>query len=234
MKHSHPTRRLFQILFSVTTVAASSIVVAQSSMKTTNNENREPECIIVGPKSTTPSAKTRNPKGSDSSLRIGYTTKWSVLPASAFPQGGRDGIGYTTKRSVLPGQPGRVSYCVTPTVEALGATWTSPVTLMLLDKRAQESPDEKPDNPAVFKGLTMQNHIGSPPKTAVVGVPIAAGTKVNVATSPAWCESNIFWYMRPDLVIETDSGVSCRVRFGARDNRSIGQPTTASPKPPMK
>ena len=209
MKHSHPTRSLFQILFSVTTVAASSIVVAQSSMKTTNNENRERECIIVGPKSTTPSAKTRNPKGSDSSLRIGYTTKWSVLP----------------------GQRGRVSYCVTPTVEALGATWTSPVTLMLLDKRTQESPDENPDNPAEFTGLAMQNHIGSPPKTAVVGVPIAAGTKVNVATSPAWCENNVVWHKRPELVIQTDNGASCRVRFGARDNRRIDLPTSVSPKP---
>ena len=105
-----------------------------------------------------------------------------------------------------------------------------PVTLMLVDNRTQESPGENPDKPAEFTGLDMQNHIASPPKTAVVGVPIAAGTKVNVATSPAWCENNVVWHQRPELVIQTDHGVSCRVRFGARDDRRIDLPTTTSPK----
>ena len=166
-------------------------------------------CDVPAPKSPNTSRQgTHQPRGTTPSLRIGSTTTWRVIP----------------------GQPRKVSFCVTPTVEALGGTWTLPVTLMLVDNRTQESPDENPDNPAEFTGLAMQNHIGSPPKTAVVGVPIAAGTKVNVATSPAWCENNVVWHKRPELVIQTDNGASCRVRFGARDNRRIDLPTTASPK----
>ena len=211
MKHTFlrltPLPTLLPIAFAV----ASSLAVGQSSMKTTNDGGLKETilCDIPAPKSpNSPSQRTNQPSGTPPSLRIGSTTTWRVVP----------------------GQPGKVSYCVFPTVEALGATWTSPVTLMLVDKRTHESPDENPDSPAVFTGLNMKERIWSPPKRAVVAVPIAAGAKVNVATSPAWCENNIFWYKRPELVIETDSGVSCRVRFDARDNPRIELPTTASPK----
>ena len=210
-----PRLRLLQTILPISLAVASTLAVGQSSMKTTNDGGgREAYlCDIPTPKSpNTPRKGTYQPRGTPASLRIGSTTTWRVIP----------------------GQPRKVSFCVTPTVEALGGAWTLPVTLMLVDKRTQESPDENPDNPAEFTGLAMQNHIGSPPKTAVVGVPIAAGTKVNVATSPAWCENNVVWHKRPELVIQTDNGAYCRVRFDARDNRRIGQPTTASPKPPMK
>ena len=215
MKNTYLTLTALQTLLPMALAVASTLAVGQSSMKTTNDGGgRETMlCDVPAPKSPNTSRQgTHQPRGTTPSLRIGSTTTWRVIP----------------------GQPRKVSFCVTPTVEALGGTWTLPVTLMLVDNRTQESPDENPDKPAEFTGLDMQNHIASPPKTAVVGVPIAAGTKVNVATSPAWCENNVVWYKRPELVIETDSGVSCRVRFDARENRRIDQSTTASPKPPMK
>lgn len=212
MKHSYLRLSPLQTLLPIAIAVASSLAVGQSSMKTTNDGGLMETilCDIPAPKSpNSPSQRTNQPSETPASLRIGSTTTWRVVP----------------------GQPGKVSYCVIPTVEALGGTWTSPVTLMLLDKRTRESRDENPDKPAEFTGLAMRKHVASPPKTAVVGVPIAAGTKVNVATSPAWCENNIFWYERPELVIETDSGVSCRVRFGARDNRVGVIPTKDSSKP---
>ena len=215
MKHIFLRFSALQTLLPIAIAVASPLAVAQSSMKTTNDGGvRETMlCDVPAPKSPNPPRQGTNlQRGTSPSLRIGSTTTWRVVPGQ-------------------PGQPSTVSYCVIPTVEALGANWTSPVTLVLVDKRTHESPDENPDSPAVFTGLNMQERIWSPPKTAVVDIQIAAGTKVNVATSPAWCESNIFWYKRPELVIETDSGVSCRVRFGARDNRRGAIPTTASSKP---
>ena len=212
MKHTFLRLTPLQTLLPIAFAVASSLAVGQSSMKTTNDGGIKETilCDVPAPKPPNTSRQgTNQPRGTPPSLRIGSTTTWRVVPD----------------------QPGKVSYCVIPTVEALGATWTTPVTLMLVDKRTHESPDENPNNPAVFTGLTMQERIWSPPKTAVVAVPIAAGTKLNVATSPAWCESNIFWYKRPELVIETDSGVSCRVRFGARDNRVGVIPTKDSSKP---
>ena len=210
-----PRLRLLQTLLPISLAVASTLAVGQSSMKTAGDGGGRDImlCDVPAPKfGNTPPQGAYQKRGTPLTLRIGSTTTWRVVPD----------------------QPGKISFCVTPTVEALGGTWTSPVTLMLLDKRTDESPYENPDNPGVFTGLAMQNHIGSPPKTAVVGVPIAAGTKVNVATSPAWCENNVVWHKRPELVIQTDNGASCRVRFGARDNRRIDQPTTASPKPPMR
>ena len=212
MKHTFLRCTALQTLLPIAIAVASTLAIGQSSMKTTNDGGIRDFtiCDVPAPKPLNPPRKdTKQLVGTVPSLRVSSTTTWRLVP----------------------GQPSTVSYCVIPTVEALGATWTTPVTLMLVDKRTHESPDENPNNPAVFTGLTMQERIWSPPKTAVVAVPIAAGTKLNVATSPAWCESNIFWYKRPELVIETDSGVSCRVRFGARDNRVGVIPTKDSSKP---
>ena len=215
MKNTYLGLTALQILLPIAIALASSPAVGQSSMKTTNDGGVRDFtiCDVPAPKPPNTSRQgTNQPRGTPLSLRIDSTTTWRLVPGQ-------------------PGQPSTVSYCVIPTVEAVGAEWTSPVTLKLVDTRTLESPDENPDSPAVFTGLNMQERIWSPPKTAVVDIPIEAGKKVNVKTSPAWCESNIFWYKRPELVIETDSGVSCRVRFGPRDNRRIDLPTTAVAKP---
>lgn len=211
--HLHyPRNRLLQTFLPISLALSSTLAVGQSSMKTAGDNGGGRDRTLCDVTATSSGGASPQgiykQRGAPLTLRIDSTTTWRLVPD----------------------QPGKVSFCVTPSVEAIGGTWTSPITLMLVDTREQEAPDENPDNPAVFTGLTMQPRFWSPPKTAVVAVPIAAGTRVNVVPSPAWCENNVVWYKRPELVIQTDKGAACRVRFGARDNRRIDLPTKPTTK----
>lgn len=218
MKTNLKEIKSIQALCIVSVAALSSFSSAQSSMKTDGGGPRDTKdrCIIFGPKApnTPPPATSR--KSESNSMpraRLGFTTTWTVLG----------------------GKPIKVSYCVIPTFTALGGeAWTTPLTLSLVDKREKESAQENPAYPGSLNtsaNMVIVDHIKMAPKSAIVPVPVAAGTTVTVAAPQGWCEEEIAWVKRPALFIETSDGTSCPVQFGAPERRPSDPRSTPATKP---
>ena len=212
MKTNLKEIKSIQALCIVSVAALSSFSSAQSSMKTDSGGPKlhKDICTIFGPKATgTPPPISSRKSGLNSIPRakLGYATTWTVLG----------------------GKPIKVSYCVIPTFTALGGeAWTTPLTLSLVDKREKESAQENPAYPGSLNASNMMvtDHTKLSTKSAVVPVPVAAGTTVTVATPQAWCKEEIAWVKRPALFIETSDGTSCPVQFGAPEIRQ-GAPRSA-------
>ena len=201
--------------------ALSSLSSAQSSMKTDSGgprlqQGQKDICTIFGPKATgtpPPISSRESELNSVPRAKLGYTTTWTVLG----------------------GKPIKVSYCVIPTFKALGGeAWTTPLTLSLVDKREKESAQENPAYPGSLNPLAnmvVVDHVKMAPKSAVVPVPVAAGTTVTVAAPQGWCEEEIAWVKRPALFIETSDGTSCPVQFGAPEKRQSDPRSALGAKP---
>jgi hypothetical protein len=133
-------------------------------------------------------------------------------------------VGYQATWNLVSGQPGSISYCVRPEVEILGnLPWLSPLTVLLVDERTTEMPNENPNNAG--NALLQVVPMGTPqlPSTqphvkatfsglSVVGpMPMQPGAKSG--TQPVqWCVQNIPWVSRPELTLQIE-GRSCRVNF---------------------